>query len=263
MSIYLEKAARAAQVLPMTDAEWQARVQLAACYRIFDMLGWVEMIFNHITVRVPGSDVASPQSLRFLINPFGLHYREIKASDLLLIDTEGNSLRPSQWPVNRAGFVIHSAIHGALPKAHCVMHTHTTTGMAVACLEEGLSPDNFYGAMLHGRVAYHEFEGITVEDGERERLVRDIGDKPAVILRNHGLLAWGPSVPEAFLMIWTLQRACDVQIAASGAGEIHPIRPEVFPQAVRESGPGEKRTCEDAFAALQRKLDTIDPSYRD
>jgi len=262
VTIYLEKAARPTQSVPMTDAEWQARVQLAACYRIFDMLGWVEMIFNHITVRVPGP-ASSPDSVRFLINPFGLHYREIKASNLLLIDIEGNPLRPSDWPVNRAGFVIHSAIHAAIPKAHCVMHTHTTSGIAVACLKEGLSPHNFYGAMLHGRVAYHDFEGITVEEGEKERLVRDIGDKPAVILRNHGLLAWGPSVPEAFLMMWTLQRACDVQIAASRAGEIHPIGPEVFPQTVRESGPGEKRTCEDAFAALQRKLDAIDPSYRE
>ena len=257
MTIYLEKAPRAAQSLPMTDVEWEARVQLAACYRIFDLFGWVEQIFNHITVRVPGPEV------RFLINPFGLHYREITASNLLLIDTEGNALRPSKWPVNRAGFVIHSAIHGAIPAAHCVMHTHTTTGMAVACLKEGLSPHNFYGAMLHGRVAYHEFEGITVDEGERERLVRDIGDKPAVILRNHGLLAWGPSVPEAYQMMWTLQRACDVQIAAGAAGAIQPIRPEVFPQTVRESSVAEKRTCEDVFAALQRRLDAIDRSYRD
>jgi ribulose-5-phosphate 4-epimerase/fuculose-1-phosphate aldolase len=198
----------------------------------------------------------------FLINPFGLHYSEITASSLVLIDIEGNPVRETKWPVNRAGFVIHSAIHGAIPQAHCVMHTHTTTGIAVACLEEGLSPDNFYGAMLVGRVAYHEFEGVTVETGEKERLVRDIGDKPAVILRNHGLLAWGSSVPEAFLVLWTLQRACDVQITASRAGSVHPIRPEVFEQTVREGGPAEKRTCDDTFAALQRKLDAIDPSYR-
>jgi ribulose-5-phosphate 4-epimerase/fuculose-1-phosphate aldolase len=256
MTIYLEKAPRPTQALPMSDAEREARVQLAACYRIFDMFGWVEQIFNHITVRVPGPEV------RFLINPFGLQYREITASNLLLIDTEGNSLRPSQWPVNRAGFVIHSAIHGAIHKAHCVMHTHTTTGMAVACLKEGLSPHNFYGAMLHGRVAYHDFEGITVDEGEKDRLVRDIGDKPAVILRNHGLLAWGPSVPEAFQMMWTLQRACDVQIASSAAGAIHPIRSEVFAQTVRESSVGEKRTCDDVFAALVRQLDARDPGYR-
>jgi ribulose-5-phosphate 4-epimerase/fuculose-1-phosphate aldolase len=256
MTIYLEKAPRATQALPMSDAEREARVQLAACYRIFDMFGWVEQIFNHITVRVPGPEV------RFLINPFGLHYREITASNLLLIDTEGNSLRPSQWPVNRAGFVIHSAIHGAIHQAHCVMHTHTTTGMAVACLKDGLSPHNFYGAMLHGQVAYHDFEGITVDEGEKDRLVRDIGDKPAVILRNHGLLAWGPSVPEAFQMMWTLQRACDVQIASSAAGPIHPIRSEVFAQTVRESSVGEKRTCDDVFAALMRQLDLRDPGYR-
>ena len=257
MTIYMQQSARVAQALPMNEAERKARVELAACYRVFDMLGWTEMIFNHITVRVPGPE------LRFLINPFGLHYREVTASSLVLIDAEGNPLRESKWPVNRAGFVIHSAIHSSIPNAHCVMHTHTTTGIAVACLKSGLSPDNFYGAMLHGQVAYHDFEGITVDPGEKDRLVRDIGDKPAVILRNHGLLAWGPSVPEAFLMLWTLQRACDIQIASSSAGTINPIRPEVFPQTVRESGPGEKRTCEDVFAAMVRLVDQKDTSYRD
>ena len=261
MNTPLANPAAAAARPAIHPDEQEARLQLAACYRVFAMLGWTEMIYNHITVRLPDSVTGGEK--QFLINPFGLHYREIKASNLLLIDVDGNSVRPSDWPVNRAGFVIHSAIHAALPRAHCVMHTHTTSGMAVACLKEGLSPHNFYGAMLHGRVAYHEFEGITVEESEKERLVRDIGDKPALILRNHGLLAWGPSVPEAFLMMWTLQRACDVQIAASRAGEINPIRPEVFPQTVRESGPGEKRTCEDVFAALQRKLDAVDASYRD
>jgi ribulose-5-phosphate 4-epimerase/fuculose-1-phosphate aldolase len=256
MTIYMQHSARAAQPLPMTDAERKARVELAACYRVFDMLGWTEMIFNHITVRVPGAE------LRFLINPFGLHYREVTASSLVLIDSEGNPVRETQWPVNRAGFVIHSAIHSSIPNAHCVMHTHTTTGVAVSCLKDGLSPHNFYGAMLHGQVAYHEFEGITVDPGEKERLVADIGNKPAVILRNHGLLAWGPSVAEAYLMLWTLQRACDVQIAASAAGAINPIHPDVFPQTVRESGPGEKRTCEDVFAALVRLIDAKDPSYR-
>ena len=258
MTIYLKtEKRRPAKEAPMTPAERKARVELAAAYRLVEMLGWVELIFNHITVRVPGPEI------RFLINPFGLHYREVKASNLVLIDIEGNPVRETEWPVNNAGFVIHSAIHGAIPRAHCVMHTHTTSGMAVACLEEGLSPHNFYGAMLVGKVAYHEFEGITVEPGEKERLVRDIGDKPAVILRNHGLLAWGASVPEAFLMMWTLQRACDVQIMAARAGTVNRIRPEVFEQTVREGGPAEKRTCDDVFAALQRKLDTIDPSYRD
>ena len=257
MTIYHQGAARAARKLPIGKAEREARVQLAACYRIFDHLGSTEMIFNHITLRVPG-----PERV-FLINPFGLHYREITASSLLLIDIEGNPVREAKLPVNRAGFVIHSAIHEAIPQAHCVMHTHTTTGMAVACQKDGLSPTNFYAAQLHGGVAYHEFEGITVEEGEKTRLVASIGGKRALILRNHGLLAWRPSVPEAFMMLWTLQRACDVQIASSAAGALNPIRPEVFAQTVRESGPGEKRTCDDVFAAMQRLVDAKDLSYRD
>lgn len=261
MTIYHQGAAPAARKLPMGKAEREARLQLASCYRIFNHLGWVEMIFNHITLRVPGPRSDDPAL--FLINPFGLHYSEITASSLLLIDIEGNPVRETKWPVNRAGFVIHSAIHASVPDAHCVMHTHTTNGMAVASLRDGLSPTNFYAAQLHGGVAYHDFEGITVEESEKTRLVASIGSKRAVILRNHGLLAWGPSVPEAFMTLWTMQRACDVQIASSSAGALNPIRPEVFAQTVRESGPGEKRTCEDVFAAMQRIVDAKDPSYRD
>ena len=257
MSIYHTGKLRRDLQLPMSDAERQARIELAACYRIFDMLGWDQLIFNHITSRVPGPEVC------FLINPFGLHYREVTASNLVLIDVEGNPLRETKWPVNRAGFVIHSALHAAQPESHCVMHTHTTTGMAVACLREGLSPHNFYGAMLQGQVAYHDFEGISVATGERERLVKNIGDKRAVILRNHGLLAWGPSVPQAFLTLWTLQRACDVQVAAASAGAIHPVTPEAIAVSVRESGQGEERTCMDVFAAMQRLVDARDPSYRE
>jgi len=257
MTIYHENTARRPRDLPVSEAERTARVQLAACYRIFNHLGWVEMIFNHITLRVPG-----PEKL-FLINPFGLHYSEITASSLVLIDIDGNPVRDSKWPLNKAGFIIHSAIHGNVGNAHCVMHTHTTNGMAVACQKGGLSPTNFYAAQLHGGVAYHDFEGITVEEGEKTRLVASIGAKKAVILRNHGLLAWGPSLPEAYMTLWTLQRACDVQIAASAAGPLNPIRSEVFAQTVRESGPGEKRTCDDVFAAMQRLVDAKDTSYRD
>ena len=257
MSIYHTGKLRRDIDLPVSEAERKARVELAAAYRIFDMLEWDQLIFNHITLRVPGPEVC------FLINPFGLHYREITASSLVLIDIEGNPVRETRWPVNRAGFVIHSALHAAQPKAHCVMHTHTTTGMAVACLKEGLSPHNFYGAMLQGHVAYHDFEGISVEPGERERLVGDIGDKRAVILRNHGLLAWGDCVAQAFMTLWRLQRACDVQIAASAAGPIYPVRPEAIAVSVRESAQGEKRTCDDVFAAMQRLVDARDASYRD
>jgi len=257
MTIYMHQAARSAPA-PITEAERKARVELAAAYRVFDMLGWTEMIFNHITLRVPGPEP------RFLINPFGLHYREVKASNLVLIDLEGNVLRDTGWPVNRAGFVIHSAIHGALPDAHCVMHTHTTNGVAISCLKAGLSSDNFYGAMLHGRVAYHELEGVTVDTAERSRIVRDLGDRHVMILRNHGLLSWGRNVAEAYLRLWTLQRACDVQVAAAQAGgEISRLSAPVIERMLAESGPGESRTCEDVFAALVRMVDARDPSYRD
>lgn len=257
MTIYHTGRLRRDLDLPLSDEERKARVELAACYRIFDLLGWTETIFNHITLRVPG-----PERL-FLINPFGLHYSEVTASNLVLIDIEGNPVRETKWPVNKAGFVIHSAIHAAIDQAHCVMHTHTVTGMAVCCLKDGMSHDNFYGAMLYGRVAYHEFEGITVEPGEKERLVRDIGDKQAVILRNHGLLAWGPSVAQAFSVLRVMQLSCDVQIAAAAAGPINPIRPEVFAQTVRESSVAEERTGDDIFAAMQRRVDARDPAYRD
>ncbi len=242
---------------PMTDAEWQARVQLAACYRIFDQLGWTEMIFNHITLRVPG-----PQRV-FLINPFGLRYDEVSASNLVAVDIDGRPVRPTGHAVNRAGFVTHSAIHGHLEHAHCVMHTHTTTGMAVACLEQGLSHDSFYGAQLHGRVAYHEFEGITVNPDERSRMLASIGDKPCVILRNHGLLSWGRDIAEAFLWLWTLQRACDVQIAASSAGAMSGISAPARAQCVREAGPLEPAVCAAVYAALVRRLDRAGARYAD
>ena len=258
MTIYMQNTARAANDLPMTEAERKARVDLAACYRIFDMLGWTEMIFNHITLRVPGPEP------RFLINPFGLHYREVTASSLVLIDLEGNVLRKSEWPVNRAGFVIHSAIHGSLPNAHCVMHTHTTNGVAISCLKDGLSSDNFYGAMMHGRVAYHDLEGVTVDTGEREGIVRDLGDKHVMILRNHGLLSWGENIAEAYLRLWTLQRACDVQVAAGQAGgPVNRLSSKVIQRMLGESGPGESRTCHDVYAALVRLVDAKDRSYRD
>jgi ribulose-5-phosphate 4-epimerase/fuculose-1-phosphate aldolase len=256
MALLMEKEVRAGREIPLTEAERAARVQLAAAYRIFDHLGWTELIFNHITLRVPG-----PEKV-FLINPFGLHYREVTASSLVAIDVEGNPVRPAAYPVNRAGFVIHSAIHRAVPDAHCVMHTHTTTGTAVASLASGLSHDSFYGAMLHGRVAYHDFEGITVDEEEQGRMLASIGDKRAVILRNHGLLAWGATVPEAFITLWTLQRACDVQAASAAMGAMNPVSEAALAQAVRESTPGQGMVCDLVFAALVRQIDAKDPGYK-
>ena len=236
--------------------EWDARVQLAAAYRIFHLLGWTELIYNHISLRVQG-----PQT-HFLINPFGLHYSEVTASNLVKIDLQGNIVGRSDWPINPAGFTPHATIHANIAHAHCVMHTHTTVGLAVACLEDGLSMSNFYSAQLHGKLAYHDFEGITVHADEGPRLIANIGDKPAVILRNHGLLAWGESLAQAFQVLRIMQRACDVQIATAAAGAPNPIRHEIFEQTVRESSIAEKRTCDDMFAALVRQVDARDPSYR-
>ena len=210
--------------------EWDSRVELAACYRIFDLLGWTEMIFNHITLRVPGPE------RHFLINPYGLWYREVTASNLVKVDLEGNLIGASEWPVNRAGFVIHSAIHAAREDAHCIMHTHTTAGMAIACQRDGLASDNFYSALIHGQVAYHDFEGVTVRDDEKPRLVRSLGDKSYMILRNHGLLVCGRTVPEALLRMWTIERACQVQCAAQATGRpLIELPDDVLERAVEDA----------------------------
>ncbi|MEO7760506.1 MAG: class II aldolase/adducin family protein [Casimicrobiaceae bacterium] len=217
----LSKSLQQARPERMGEDEWKLRLELAACYRLVDFFGWTELIFNHITLRVPGAPGAAPQ---YLINPFGLNYCEVTATNLVLIDIDGNKLDHSPHPVNAAGFVIHSAIHGARPDAHCVIHTHTTAGIAIACKKEGLRSDNFYSAMLAGDVGYHDFEGITTELGEQPRLVASLGSNSVLILRNHGLLVVGEHVPGAFIKMWTLQRACEIQIAAdSMRGENIPI----------------------------------------
>jgi len=194
----------------ISEVEWACRVELAAAYRVFAHLGWIEMIYNHITLRVPGPE------LHFLINPFGLMYSEVTASNLIKIDIEGNKLEDSPWEINPAGFIIHSAIHAARDDAHCIMHTHTDTGMAVACQTSGLVNDNFYTSAILDDISYHDFEGITTEPGEKTRLVEDLGDKNLMILRNHGLLSCGVDVADAFLWMWQIQRACDIQYAARG-----------------------------------------------
>ncbi len=241
-----------------TQTEQDVRVQLAACYRIFHMLGWTEMIYNHITMRVPGPEK------HFLINPFGLHYSEVTASNLVKIDIDGNILQDTEHQINPAGFTLHSAIHGAIDDAHCVMHTHTTAGCAVASADCGLSPDNFYSAQLYDRVAYHEFEGITIRADEGPRVIRSIGNKPAVILRNHGLLTWGHTIPMAFSVMWTLQRACEIQVAGAALGKTRPIPEEVQRQCGVDAMQFNPRygAGEDVFAALVRQLDRIDDSYR-
>ena len=242
----------------MNESERDARVELAACYRIFARLGWTELIYNHITLRLAGPEK------HFLINPFGLHYSEVCASNLVKIDLDGNIIGASEWPVNPAGFTIHAAIHDRIAGAHCVMHTHTTAGMAVACSAAGLSMSNFYAVQLHGKLAYPDFEGITVHAEEGPRLIRNIGDKPAVILRNHGLLAWGDTIPRTFAILWLLNRACEIQLASAAMGPVIELSEEIQRKCTRDSlqfdpafGAGR-----DVFDALTRMLDRVDTSYR-
>jgi ribulose-5-phosphate 4-epimerase/fuculose-1-phosphate aldolase len=243
-----------------SPTEWDIRVELAACYRIFDMLGWTELIFNHITAKVPGPEE------HFLINPYGLWYSEVTASNLVKIDLAGNIVADSEWPVNKAGYVIHSAIHRARADVHCIMHTHTTTGVAVACMRQGLEQSNFYSAMLHDEIAYHDFEGLTTRADECDRLVASLGRKNAMILRNHGLLACGGSIAEAFNRLWRMQRACDVQaMTAAMGGSVIPV-PEAAArystEMVNACDPNDS-TDDRVFNALKRRLDARDRSYRD
>ncbi|HSW20230.1 MAG TPA: class II aldolase/adducin family protein [Ramlibacter sp.] len=248
--------------MPCSPDEWQARVQLAACYRIFDMLGWAELIYNHITVRLPESVTGGHK--HFLINPFGLHYSEVTASNLLKIDVAGNKLDANPWPVNPAGFTVHAAIHAHMPEAHCVMHTHTTAGLAVACSASGLAQNNFYSAQLHDLVAYHDFEGITIHADEAPRLLANIGQRPLVILRNHGLLAWGKTLPLALVRLWTLQRACEIQLAQSSMGPAIAVPESVAIKTTGDALQWDDRfgAGQDVFDALQRRVDRIDDSYR-
>jgi ribulose-5-phosphate 4-epimerase/fuculose-1-phosphate aldolase len=241
------------------NAERQAREQLAACYRIFAHMGWDELIYNHISLRVPGEDNA------FLINPFTLMYEEVTASNLVKIDIDGNKLAESPYPVNRAGFVQHSLFHRHLPDAHCIIHTHTTAGMAIASIEEGFQPTDFYSSMFAGQIAYHDFEGVTIHPDEGPRFLASLGDKRIMILRNHGLLVMAPTLPQAFQTYYFLERACAIQIAARQAGTPLRVPDEIVAVHQRDvltAAPEGMRGVAE-FAAMVRLIDRKDPSWRD
>ena len=243
-----------------SDAEWQTRQELAACYRIFDLMGWSESIYNHISVRVPGEDDA------FLINPFGLLYSEVCASNLVKIDIDGNTLDGSPYPVNKAGFVQHSYFHRHVGWAHAICHTHTTATMAVCSLEGGLQPVNFYACNFIGRLAYHDFEGITVRPEEGERLLANLGDKRVLMLKNHGPVVLARSLPEMFITQWSLQRACEVQIATMSMGQPIMVSDEVIQVHHRDLAQGQvpgTTPGQADFAAWLRRIDKVDRSWRD
>ncbi|WP_082524520.1 class II aldolase/adducin family protein [Pseudorhodoferax sp. Leaf274] len=242
----------------ITAPEWEARLQLAACYRIFDLWGWSEGIYNHISLRVPGPDH------HFLLNPFGLHYSEVTASNLVKVDLDGRLLSDSPWPINPAGFTPHATLHRHLDGARCVMHTHTTAGMAVACSAEGLSITNFYAAQLSDRVAYHDFEGITLHADEGPRLLASVGERQAVVLRNHGLLVWSETLPKALYTLWALQRACEVQVAGAALGLRQPIAESVRQGCVEDARRFLRGDAmgQDLFAAMLRRIDRLDPTWK-
>jgi len=239
--------------------EWAARVDLAACYRLIDLYGMSDLIANHVSVRVPG------EPDHFLINPYGLLYEEITASSLLKIDLDGNVIAqpPFDYGVNRAGFVIHSAIHRARHDVDCVIHTHTAAGMAVSALDCGLLPIT-QTSMRFAHVAYHDYEGVVLELTQQERLVADLGDHDLMILRNHGLLVVGATIPQAFNHIHRAELACKTQLMAmaAGAGLVTPPQ-AVIEQTFQAYQPHTRRPFGLLdWPALLRKLDRLDPSYR-
>lgn len=257
----LVAAAGPAEAVPpgMRAEEWRARVELAACYRLAAHFRMTDLIYTHITVRVPG------EPGRFLINPYGFRWEEITASSLVKIDVDGNKVDASPYRVNPAGFTIHSAVHMHCHAAVAVMHTHTRAGVAVSALEEGLLPLNQIALQFYGRVAYHDFEGIALELGERERIVADLGDKPVMILRNHGLLSTGRSVAEAFSLMFYLNAACEIQVATLSMGA--PIRLPAPEVQARVTGQYDQMAIDDGDLMLEwnahlRLLDSLDPSYK-
>lgn len=241
----------------VSPEEWQARVELAALYRLVAHFRWTDTIYNHISLRVPGE-------FTFLLNPFGLFYEEITASSLVKVDVHGNVLDdPTGLGINRAGFVIHGAIHAARHDVTCVIHTHTRAGCSVAAQEEGLLPISQYAATLSGLIAYHDFEGIAINEEEQARLVADLGDRYLMILRNHGLLTCGRNPAEALLNMHTLERACEVQVGALSAGSaVRHITPEsaAASSAVFEAMAG---NFSRDWTAMLRLADRIGPDFRD
>jgi ribulose-5-phosphate 4-epimerase/fuculose-1-phosphate aldolase len=252
----------------ISEAERQTRIDLAACYRLVDMFGMSDMILNHISARVPGGEE------HFLLNPFGLMYEEMTASCLIKVDIDGTVIHNpnTDYTVNLPGYVIHSAIHAARHDVQCVLHTHTPAGMAVSALECGLLPLNQTAMRFAGSVAYHDFEGVAVDVDERARLVADLGDCDAMILRNHGLLTVGTTIAEAFVNMQRLEKACITQmLTLSGGSKLHmppqAIVDRAFAQLRRSPTPDRNGNFlphgTREWPALLRMLDRRDPSYRD
>ena len=254
-----ERIAVPSKKAEVSAEEWQLRVDLAAAYRLIALYGWDDLIFTHVSARIPGDEH------HFLINPYGMMFEEITASSLVRVDQEGNKIDPDDFDINPAGFTIHSAIHAVRDDATCVMHTHTTAGVAVSAQKGGLLPLSQQSLFPLSNLAYHDYEGVALREDEKARLQKDLGNNNFMILRNHGLLTTGGSIADAFLGMYILQRACEVQIQAlSGNREMTPI-PAGIVDTIRQQAEQVTRGMggQLAWPGLLRKLDRIDTGFRD
>jgi len=242
----------------VSKEEWQLRCDLAAAYRYVAMEGWDDLIFTHFSVRVPGTEA------EFLINPFGIVFEDITASSLVRIDQQGRPLHPTPYLVNPAGFVLHSTIHAARNDAHCILHTHTPEGVAVSCQKEGLLPISQTALSVYFDVAYHDYEGIVFDADEKKRLLPNVGDKNCIILRNHGLLALGKTLPEAFMRLYFLQRACEVQILAqSGGGDLVHLGKQVIDRVSQQTQGVGDMIAKLSWDAVISRVEEICPDYKE
>ena len=242
----------------VSEAEWDARVQLAAAYRLVAHFGWTHMVANHISLRVPGTED------QFLINPYGMLYEQVTASSLIKIDWTGKKLSESSYPVNQAGFVIHSAVHMARPDLHCILHTHTVPGQAVSTLKSGLMMMTMGHARFYNRIAYHDCEGVADRLDERETITRDLGNNKAMILRNHGLLTAGATIGEAFTLMYHLEKSCQIQIAVLSTNQPYELcSPELCEQIAQTFDKTGRSGGEREWPTLFALAEKLDPSFKD
>ncbi len=244
----------------VSEAEWKLRVDLAACYRLIALYGWSDLVFTHISAKLPGDGEE-----RFLINPYGALFDEITASSLVTVNLAGEKLDDSPFPINPAGFTIHSAIHAARPDAGCVLHVHTANGIAVSAQKDGVLPLSQQSIFVLSSLGYHDYEGVALRDDEKPRLVADLGDKTYLMLRNHGLLTVGPDVANAFLAMYLFETTCAIQVRAqSGGGELTHIHPQIIATAQQQAAQVTKNLGGQlVWPGLLRKLDRIDGSFRE
>lgn len=257
MSFSLQPARAAGAPHPVTPEEQRVRVDLAAAYRLAALAGWDDLIYTHISATVPGE----PE--HFLINPFGFAFDEIRASDLVKINGRGEVVGEAAHAVNVTGFALHAAVHAARADAHCVMHLHNTAGIAVSAQQAGLLPLSQHALRFHGRIAYHDYEGLAFTPAEGARLTASLGAQPAMLLRNHGTLTVGRTVAEAYVLMATLIKACEIQIAAQAGGSVVAPAPDVAAKASEQLYDNGAIEGALEWPALLRKLDRIDASYRD